>query len=61
MQPCGNDRQLLLHAVGVGGDGLSKILRQFKKLGYFRMRVCLSSALTPNTSAMKFRYLMPVM
>ena len=30
MQPRGDDGQLLLHAVGVGGDGLGQIVRQLK-------------------------------
>ena len=35
MQPCGNNRQLLLHAVGIGGDGLRQIACQFKKVSVF--------------------------
>ena len=33
VEPCGDDGQLLLHAVGVGGDGLSQIVRQFEAGG----------------------------
>ena len=33
VQPCGDDRELLLHAVGIGGDGLRQIVRQRKLRG----------------------------
>ena len=33
VQPCGDDRKLLLHAVGIGGDGLRQIVRQRKLRG----------------------------
>ena len=33
VEPCGDDSQLLLHAVGVGGDGLSQIVRQLEAGG----------------------------
>ena len=35
VEPGGNNRQLLLHAVGVGGDGLRQIGGQFKCIGVF--------------------------
>ena len=35
MQPCGDDDELLLHAVGVGGDGLRQIVRQLQRVRVF--------------------------
>ena len=35
MEPGGDDGQLLLHAVGVGSDGLRQIGGQFKCIGVF--------------------------
>ena len=35
VQPCRNNRQFLLHAMGIGGDGLGQIARQFKEIGIF--------------------------
>ena len=35
MQPRGDDGQLLLHAVGIGGDRLGQILRQLEGVGVF--------------------------
>ena len=35
VDPRGDDRQLLLHAMGIGGDGLGQIARQFKEIGIF--------------------------
>ena len=35
VEPCGDDGELLLHAVGIGGDGLRQIARQLEKLRVF--------------------------
>ena len=35
VDPGGDDGQLLLHAVGVGGDGLGQVVGQLEQVGVF--------------------------
>ena len=58
VDPGGEDGQLLLHAVGVGGDGLSQVVGQLEQVGVFAYAVAVGrSHCTPKMSAMKLRYL----
>ena len=36
VDPGGDDGQLLLHAVGIGGDGLGQVVRQLEQVGVVR-------------------------